>query len=328
MSYLVKEDNLDNLDSYWRDTNQNLVWPCIFVLPPWLKAWWEVFGEGRQIYLRTVRKGGGVIGIAPLQVKGDIASFIGSTDVCDYLDFIIEPGHQVDFFNALFDDFSKNGVSRLELQHVRPDSFTMKDLVPAAKLCGCEVVTIAEEVNVEMDLPVTWDVYLDSLSAKQRHEVRRKLRRLFEAGKMEYRYVRDSAAIPGAMKTFFKMFVESRSDKAAFLTGQREMFFSAMAAKMAEVGLLRLGILELDGKAVAQIVCFDYNNNIYLYNSGYDPDYVSLSVGLISKALAIKDSIEKGRHGFDFLKGQEVYKYHLGGHEVPLYKCLVNLKNK
>ena len=67
-------------------------------------------------------------------------------------------------------------------------------------------------------------------------------------------------------------------------------------------------------------------NCIYLYNSGYDPDYVGLSAGLLSKALAIKDSIEKVRKKFDFLKGSEEYKYHLGGKEVPLYRCLVTLK--
>lgn len=204
----------------------------------------------------------------------------------------------------------------------------MNYLIPMAKARGFKTVTTAEEVNVEMDLPATWDIYLESLSAKQRHEVRRKLRRLLEAGNIEYHNIKDSANVPGAMGTFFKMFVESRSDKAAFLTGQREEFFNALAVKMAEAGLLRLGILELDGKAVAQIICFDYNNNIYLYNSGYDPDYVSLSVGLLSKALAIKDCIEKNRRVFDFLKGTEIYKYHLGGHEVPLYKCLINLNNR
>ncbi|MGD0794448.1 MAG: GNAT family N-acetyltransferase [Dehalococcoidales bacterium] len=326
MDLTIKEDDLYNLNSYWHDSRHHLDWPCIFVLPPWLQAWWEVFGAGEGIYLRTVWQGERVIGIAPLRIKENVASFIGSIDVCDYLDFIVACGHEADFFNALLDDFTKNGVRQLELKHVRPDSFTMKDLVPAAKNRGYEVATAPEEVNVEMDLPSTWEAYLESLSTKQRHEVRRKLRRLLEAGKMEYRYIEDSASVPGAMGTFFKMFVESRSDKAAFLTGQRESFFSLLTAKMAEAGLLKLGVLELDSKAVAQIICFDYNNCIYLYNSGYDSDYVSLSVGLLSKALAIKDSIEKGRRKFDFLKGPETYKYHLGGHEVPLYKCLINLK--
>jgi CelD/BcsL family acetyltransferase involved in cellulose biosynthesis len=122
------------------------------------------------------------------------------------------------------------------------------------------------------------------------------------------------------------MFVESRQDKAVFLTEQMKSFFRLLADTMGGVGLLRLGVLELDTQPVAQIMCFDYNDCIYLYNSGYDPDYVSLSAGLLSKVLAIKDSIEKGKSRFDFLKGAEVYKYHLGGREVPLYRCQITIR--
>ena len=70
-------------------------------------------------------------------------------------------------------------------------------------------------------------------------------------------------------------------------------------------------------------MCFDYNGCIYLYNSGYDPQYVGLSAGLLSKVYAIQDSIEKGKKRFDFLKGAEPYKGHLGGKEVPLYRCQI-----
>jgi CelD/BcsL family acetyltransferase involved in cellulose biosynthesis len=326
MNNTISEDYLDNLDLYWRNAGSNLDWSSVFVLPPWLEAWWQVFGAGEEIYLRTVRQDGNIIGIAPLRKKGDTALFIGDTDVCDYVDFIVARGHEAQFFTVLMDDLIKNGIRHLELKHVRPDSFTMQGLVPLANERGYAVATTPEEVNVEMDLLSGWDAYLESLSAKQRHEVRRKLRRLQEAGNVVYRRIEDAASVAGAMDTFFRMFVESRRDKAAFLTGPRESFFRRLAANMAAVGLLRLGVLELDGKPVAQIVCFDYNNCIYLYNSGYDPDYVSLSAGLLSKVLAIKDSIEKGKRKFDFLKGPEIYKYHLGGKEMPLYRCLITLE--
>jgi CelD/BcsL family acetyltransferase involved in cellulose biosynthesis len=326
MSYKIIEDNLENLKSYWQGIRRNLDWPVIFILPPWLESWWRVFGSGMEIYIRTVKDGDSIIGIAPMRVKDNTASFIGDIDVCDYVDFIIAPGRDVDFFNALFDELVKNGIRQLDLKHLRPDSKTLKNLVPLAASRGYQVITRPEDVNVEMDLPSTWDEYLESLNAKQRHEVKRKLRRLEEEGNLAFRFIEDTASVPAAMDTFFKMFVDSRQDKAAFLTEQREAFFRLLTANMAAAGLLKLGVLELDLKPVAQIICFDYNNCIYLYNSGYNPDYVSLSAGLLSKAMAIKYSIEKGKRKFDFLKGSEVYKYHLGGKEVPLYTCLIDLK--
>jgi len=100
-----------------------------------------------------------------------------------------------------------------------------------------------------------------------------------------------------------------------------ESFFRSIASAMSQQKLLRLNILELDNKPVAATMCFDYKDTIYLYNSGYEPDYGWLSVGVISKALCIKDSIERHKKRFDFLKGAEAYKFHLGGQELPLYRC-------
>ena len=178
-----------------------------------------------------------------------------------------------------------------------------------------------------MDLPATWDEYLAMLSGKQRHEVRRKLRRLREEGNVDYRYfgVRQEE-VAGSMDIFLKLFALSREEKADFMTDRRESFFRSLAEAMADIGLLRFGILELDKLPAAMIMGFDYNDSVYLYNSGYDPGYSSLTAGLLSKVLCIKDSIEKGIKKFDFLKGAETYKYQLGGREIPLYRCRVTIR--
>jgi CelD/BcsL family acetyltransferase involved in cellulose biosynthesis len=325
MSYIITADSLDKLNSYWNDSQQTLNWSSVFVLPAWLQVWWQVFGAGLKPYIRTVQQGDKTIGIAPLMIKDGAACLIGGSDVCDYLDFIIVPGMEQDFFNVLLDELKKNGIGKLDLKHVRSDSSVFKELVPLATSRKYEVVSTQEDISLEMTLPSSFDVYLEGLTAKQRHEVRRKMRRLNEEGEIEYRCIDKGSTLPAAVDTFFRMFVESRQDKAAFLTEQIKSFFRLLVDTMAGIGLLRLGVLELDKKPVAEIMCFDYNNCIYLYNSGYDPQYVSLSTGLLSKVLAIKDSIERGKNRFDFLKGAETYKYHLGGKEVPLYRCQITV---
>ncbi len=326
MNYSIKPDNLDHLDLYWHNNTLGLNWPAVFVLPPWLNSWWQVFGGNEEIYLRAVYQDANIIGIAPLRKKGNTVFFIGDIDVCDYVDFIVTPDRELEFFSTFMDDIEKNGIRQLDLKYVRPDSTVMQGLVPYVIEHGYQCVTTSEDVNVEMDLPSSWDEYLALLSSKQRHEVKRKLRRLGEAGNVEYHINEDEVSVSGIMGIFFRMFVESRQDKATFLTEQRESFFRLLASNLTKAGLLRFGILNLDGKPVAQILYFDYNDCVYLYNSGYDPEYVSLSAGLLSKVLAIKDSIEKGKRKFDFLKGPEIYKYHLGGREVPLYRCLITLE--
>ena len=94
MSYTLTVESLDGVTSSWNELRHCLKWGSIFVLPAWLKVWWEAFGCGAELYLRTLRQGEKVIGLAPLLVNKETASFIGSADVCDYLDFVIIPGRE------------------------------------------------------------------------------------------------------------------------------------------------------------------------------------------------------------------------------------------
>jgi CelD/BcsL family acetyltransferase involved in cellulose biosynthesis len=94
---------------------------------------------------------------------------------------------------------------------------------------------------------------------------------------------------------------------------------------MAAAGRLRITLMELEGSPIAATLCFDYKKEVLLYNSGFDPEYRWVSAGLISKALVIENSIERGMSCFNFLKGDEQYKYHLGGRSMPLYRCTIEL---
>jgi CelD/BcsL family acetyltransferase involved in cellulose biosynthesis len=325
MGCIVTEENFNWFTGCWQDNDDGLNWDNFFVLPPWLRVWQQVFApEARSCFL-VGRQEDRVIGIAPLMLSEQAASIIGSPDVCDYADFIVVPDMGGVFCTALLDELKQRRVALLNLASVRPDSVVMTSMQEAARQRGCDISCTEDEVTLERDLPATWEEYLQILNSKQRHEVRRKLRRLEEAGTVNYHFIEDEVSIPGFMDVFLKQFTESRTDKAIFMTAEMEKFFRSMVDVMSENGLLRLSVLELDSTPVATLIAFDYNDVVYLYNSGYDPAYSSLSVGVLSKALCIKDSIERGKKRFDFLKGDERYKYHLGGQEVQLYKCRVAL---
>ena len=322
----VTLESFDSLTSYWLQSESLLMWDCIFVLPPWLEVWWHDFGSEAELYLGAIRTGRTIAGIAPLLLRGTEASFIGSTDLCDYLDFVIVPGKEVDFFNILLDDLQGRGIRRLNLRPLKPNSSVLTYLVGIARNRNYDVSRKVEDVSLELDLPPTWQGYLNTLTQKQRHEVNRKLRRLGEAGDVNYRVVEDSDSLLDSMDLFLRLFRQSREDKEIFLTNQIESFFRSLVKAMARSGLLRFGILELNASPVAVVMYFDYNNSVFLYNNGYDPKHSFLSVGLISKVLCLKDSVERGRSKFDFLKGAEEYKYRLGGKEITLYGCEISFK--
>jgi len=325
MSYTLTVESLDGIVSSWDKLRHCLKWGSIFILPIWLKVWWEVFGGGEELYLRTLRQGEKIIGFAPLMVSKEVASFIGSDDVSDYLDFVIIAGGEKDFFGILLDDLKERGIKKLDLRPLRPDSTVLTQLVRVAQNRGYAVLCHPEDVSLEVDLPDTWNEYLGALKNKQRHEVRRKLRRLWETGGVEHHCIEGGQEMEDYLDIFLKLFSLSKHDKASFMNQKREVFFRSLAKAMAEVGLLRLGILQLDKVPAAMTIGFDYDESHYLYNSAYDPQFSYLSVGLLCKVLCLKESIERGKKKWNFLKGGEPYKYQLGGQEISLCSCQITI---
>lgn len=326
MNYTVTEESLDWLERYWHETSSDLVWEPLFMLPPWLKVWQRNFAPEENPTVFVVKELDKIIGVVPLLIKANHASIIGSPNVCDYVDIVTAPGHGPVVARVVLEHLCNRGITVLEPGIIRSDSKSALSLVPAARELGYNAVVEPDEVTLEKELPSNWEGYLQSLDAKQRHEVRRKLRRLEESGKIDYRYITNKESLPAFLEIFLKMFSESREDKAEFLTPQMDTYFRDLSATMTDAGLLRGGILELDGVPVAAVLAFDYHETVYLYNSGFDTTKSQLSVGILSKALLIKDSVERGRKKFDFLKGNERYKYHLGGKEIQLLKCRINTR--
>ncbi len=228
-TYAVTAETFKSVSSCWLDSGSRLKWDCLFVLPAWLRVWWDFFGGGLTPYLRSVRRGGEVIGIAPLVLQEDTANFMGSAEVCDYLDFVVAPGREQEFFRALIEHLKREGVTHLDLGHLRPDSTVLTALAPAAKNLGCEFSCHQEDVSVELDLPATWEGFLFSLTGKERHEVRRKLRRLEEAASIQFRVLDETQEIMRAMDTFLTLFRLSRPEKAAFMTLRMAAFFRSLA---------------------------------------------------------------------------------------------------
>ena len=313
--------NFSDLHNDWRDIYVQASGRLLFSSPSWSETWWQHFGKTGDLYLGAVKENGTTIGIAPLRIQNSIAYFIGSNDVCDFLDFIILPGHEKPFFHTLINHFKQLGISTLDLSPLLPGSTVMLFMEEMARNQGLAVTSQHEDVTVYVDLPSQLELYLSSLSSKQRHELLRKERRLNEEGDINFTIT----GKPDKQQTdaFMRFFRDSREDKKAFLTVDMERFFQSLFEISASEGMLRLGLLELNSQPVAITLCFDHRGEVYLYNSGYDPNYRWLSVGLLSKYYCIKDSIEKGKRRFDFLKGPEKYKYHLGGKEQPIYRCII-----
>lgn len=272
----------------------------------------------------VVSRDGDVVGIAPLSIDDQCAYFLGIPDVCDYQDLIIAPGHEERVVQHLLDHLSKKGIARLDLQTLRPQSTLSEAIEPLEKKSRISIDRQPSDVTYETPLPADWDGYLMQLNGKQRHEVRRKLRRIETHGAYTYRMADCNGDLNDATAQFLRLFQLNRKDKADFMDDTMSAYFGDLVRQLARQQVLRLYFLDVDDRPAATVLCFDYNGIRYLYNSGYDAQFNELSVGILSKVLSIQKGIEAGCHGYDFLKGAEVYKKRIGGKEVPLHRYVLS----
>jgi CelD/BcsL family acetyltransferase involved in cellulose biosynthesis len=295
----------------------------LFLTPQWQEVWWETFGNGRGMAGFYLRAAEGIKAIASLARSGGTISFLGNTDTFDYNDFMVQPGYESAFFTTLLGRLEEQDWNTLELFSLIETSPTLIYLPELARQRGYGVEIREEDVAPGLVLPATWEEYLESLSKKDRHELRRKLRRLEAVEGLRWYYLTDPGEVRQRLGDFILLMRQSRADKDTYMTPERELFFHRIAQHTAELGMLRLFFLEMDQKPVATALCFDYGTCRLLYNSGYDPGYSYYSVGLLLNALALRHAIEEGKRYFDFLRGAEPYKYHLGGQNRIIYQMVV-----
>ncbi len=160
----------------------------------------------------------------------------------------------------------------------------------------------------------SFDDYLASLSKKERHETRRKVRR-FEASAGAPR-LKTHTESSGPLSDFFRLHRAGAGEKSQFMTDEMERLFADLLALPG----WRLDVLTGDaGDPLAMAVGYRDAAGYYLYNSAYDPEARDISPGVVMLALLIESAIEEGLSVFDFLKGDEAYKYRLGARARPLY---------
>ncbi|MSQ11424.1 MAG: GNAT family N-acetyltransferase [Dehalococcoidia bacterium] len=330
MSVRVTQETFDSLTAPWEQLLPGAAANTIFLTPLWQRTWWETLGTNdgaggeapRELLLLAVRDGQGLIGVAPMQRSGGAIAFLGDTDVFDYHDFIVRRGREDEFFTALCAYLKGQPWDRLYLPSVPEGSPTIEHLARLTQQHGWRCVVEREDVSPGMPLPASWEEYLATLSKKDRHELRRKLRRLSSAAQPTF-LTHEDAELDRHLDQFLRLMREGREDKQSFLTPAREGFFRAVCHAVAKSGSLRLHFLELGGTPVAAALCFDYDGRRLLYNSGFAPEHQAFSVGLMVKALSIQEAISKRLEYFDFLRGDEPYKYDLGAKDRVVYRIEV-----
>lgn len=301
----------------------------IFATPEWSRVWWEEFPNNKDLFVLKLRRDGDTFAIAPLYRKNEpdrkVFRFVGGLDLTDYLgpicsrqdrdrsaqtliEWLVHTDEEWDTFDA----------------HNLPVPLGFADqLVDHADRSGLDFSIEQEEITGILELPTDWDSYLATLESKERHEMRRKLRRFDrEAAAASFRSA-TSDSLDRDLRTFFAMHRGAEGHKGHFMKPEIATFFSRLAEAFMPLDRLRLDFLELAGRPVAATFGLAYDDTFYLYNSAYEPDVARLSPGLVLVAHLVQEAIDAGMTKFDFLRGPERYKFQLGAAPVPLHNVRI-----
>ena len=174
--------------------------------------------------------------------------------------------------------------------------------------------TVAHTATALLDLPGSFDDYLMSISKKERHETRRKRRR-FEATLGPPRIV--SLVDPGpVLEDFFRLHRLSKGGKGSFMTDRMAAMFGDL---LGGAGWRLDALYGAEPRLVAAGIGYADESGYYLYNSAYDPDFRRVSPGVVLLSELIRTAIGDGLEVFDFLKGEETYKFRMGARRRPLF---------
>jgi CelD/BcsL family acetyltransferase involved in cellulose biosynthesis len=324
MDYILHNDFSELDANEWNVLLKESITDTPFLRHEYQSAWWRHLGGGEwkdaKLVLVSAREDDKLIGIAPLfiaEYEDQPALLLsGSIEISDYLDVIVRADDHARFVSGLLEFLDSNLAdtwSALDWYNLPADSPTLTALKEEASKRGW---THHEEVyhpTPRIALNSSFDDYLAGIDKKQRHEIRRKMRRAAESDlNVRFTIVDQSADIEPELDTFFDLMVHD-PNKAEFL-------HPAMRAQMTDVlraahegGYLWLGFLEINGVKTAASLNFDYENKLWGYNSGVSREHMELSPGWVLLGHTIQWCCENGRREFDFMRGDEDYKYRFGG---------------
>lgn len=298
----------------------------IFLTWEWQSLWWEFFGRGHQLLLLTARHEEELVGVAPFYFDEGIIRLVGGTEISDYLDIIALSGQEREVWSAFLAYLLEEcSWDTLDLHNLPAASPTREVLLSLKEKYGLKVEASLEDVCPLILLPEIWEGYLQMLDKKQRHELRRKLRKAQLEAQVDWYLVSEDADLASEMEGFLDLHQRSSPHKDQFMDQTMQRFFKAMAKRTFEAGWLRLGFILINGLKMATLLCFDYGDSILLYNSGYDPErYRALSPGILATAHCIEEAIRQKKKVFDFLRGSEEYKYRFGAQDTEIYQLVIN----
>jgi CelD/BcsL family acetyltransferase involved in cellulose biosynthesis len=230
------------------------------------------------------------------------------------MNVLMEPEHAESSIDAIVQLMA---AQRAEWDYIEfADS---EELSPAmTRLCqGLQDLGMTTQVTSVIDcpytvLPPTFEEYLAGVGANLRYNFRRRWRALEREGSVEFLTLAGGPELHerfGELVQLHRLRFGNQGKRSSFLAPEVQTFHADALTRLAAGGLARLFLLQVGGRTVAALYGFSSGKTFSFFQSGMDPAWAKLSVGLVLMGCSIREAIHSGHDHFDFLRGDEAYKF-------------------
>lgn len=318
MKVALHEGPVTELAGPWAELHAAQRTATPFTSYAWACCWWPHFGA--DPFVLVAREGGAVVGLAALVVRRRgplrILEPVGM-EPGDYWDVLAAPGRREAVTHAVAGALAA-AAGRWDawiLRCLPPDS-PLEAAVDAAGLLSFERPRIQAP---SIDLPDSFEAYLETLSSNRRSNLRKHLRRL-DGGEVTLRVVGDPAALAPAFARWQDLRrrqwdAAGKDINPVHLAPHFAAFMRDVTAALIPAGLAELWEFEREGEVIGAYVNFMDADAYHWYLGGFDPAHASLGLGKIAIGHGIRTSIAAGRRRYDFGRGAEEYKYWYGAED-------------
>ncbi len=330
------EDVFASLQAEWRQLFAAGKCSSPFLSWEWLSVWHKWFGAGRTPFILKAYRENRLIGLLPLcwqekKVLGmrfNRLGFIGETQGgADYLDLIAKPEDKAEILSAIFDFLKKeNDFDVLCLENLASDSATVGFLQNFTKR-QLRYTGLTSAICPQINLSEGWEAVLKQ--SKRNSNFKRRLKQLEKMPDFEFRSITSPDEAQAAFERFFHLHQRRwLNNGGSELSGHPRLvsFQRDLIPMLAQTGLLRFDEIWVEGECRASIYGLDDGQTFFYYNSGYDLDWSNKSVGLVLIGLSVKNAIARGNSLYDFLRGDETYKFDWANQKAELVTAKLSRK--
>ena len=316
---LADYDAFVALESEWNVAVERAGVPHPFLRHEWIRTWWDSFGAKRRLHILVARDNDGIVAIAPLmheaaKVYGVPVRRIAllANDHTPRTDFIVarrpEEAYRA-IWNALLEQIDRWDV--LQLTQVPRGSMTLDVMSTLAAAHGLSIGTWQSSESPYLELVGSWDQYWTGLSSKFRGNIRNRLSRLTRIGEPALEMLLDKTSIQAACDDAWRLEASGwKQEEGTSICSDPAVhrFYTLLTERATERDWLRLLFLTVGGRRVAVSYGACYDGRLFLFKTGYDPEYHTCSPFKLLTYFATQDAFAHGMREVDFLGDSEPWK--------------------